>query len=268
MPRWPSDSRRERCGRESPEAGRKPRQAGGAVPSHSRPQAPGERRLHLGPVDDQVEHPVLEQELRALEALRQRLPDRLLDHARAGEADQRVGLRDVQVAEHRVGGRHAARRRVGHDRDVRDPPSASRASAAEIFAICMSDRMPSCMRAPPEVETRIRGRRSASARSAARVDLLAHDRAHRAGHEEELHGADDDRNALERARPDDDRVRGPDVLFRVAQPVAVLLAVAELQRIRGAQVRVELDVFARRRRASAGARAPRGGSGSRTWGRS
>ena len=30
--------------------------------------------------------------------------------------------------------------------------SASRASAAEIFAICISERIPSCMRAPPEAE--------------------------------------------------------------------------------------------------------------------
>ena len=43
---------------------------------------------------DQVDHAVLEQELRALEAGRQLLADRLLDHARAGEADQRIGLGD------------------------------------------------------------------------------------------------------------------------------------------------------------------------------
>ena len=31
----------------------------------------------------------------------QLLADRLLDHARAGEPDQRLGLGDVEVAEHR-----------------------------------------------------------------------------------------------------------------------------------------------------------------------
>ena len=65
--------------------------------------------------------PLLEQELAALESFRQLLPDRLLDDARAGEADQRFRLGDVQVAEHREAGRDAAGRRIGEHRDVRQP---------------------------------------------------------------------------------------------------------------------------------------------------
>ena len=42
---------------------------------------------------------MLEQELGTLKALREGLADRLLDHARPGEADQRVGLGDVHLAE-------------------------------------------------------------------------------------------------------------------------------------------------------------------------
>ena len=34
---------------------------------------------------------------------------------------------------------------------------AKRARAAEIFAICISDNTPSCMRAPPEADTTISG---------------------------------------------------------------------------------------------------------------
>jgi hypothetical protein len=49
-----------------------------------------------GPIDDQVEHPVLEQELAALEALGQLLADRLLDDARAGEPSERLRLGDVR----------------------------------------------------------------------------------------------------------------------------------------------------------------------------
>ena len=48
-------------------------------------------RAHLVALGDHVDHPVLEQELRALEALGQRLLDRLLENTRACEADQ--GLR-------------------------------------------------------------------------------------------------------------------------------------------------------------------------------
>ena len=127
---------------------------------------------------------------------------------------------------------------------------------------------PACARRP-SVETRIE-RLALGERALGRArDLLADDRAHRAAHEEELHRADHDRDALERRRsPTTIASDGPDVVLGVAQPVAVLLAVAELQRVRRAQVRVELDVLARRRRASAAARAPTAGSGTRTSGRS
>ena len=47
--------------------------------------------------------------------------------------------------------------------------SWSLARAAEIFAICIRESAPSCMRAPPEVEMTISGRSSSRARSAARV---------------------------------------------------------------------------------------------------
>ena len=51
----------------------------------------------------------------------QLLADGLLDHARAGEADQRAGLGDVHVAEHRVGGGDAAGGRIGQHDDVGQP---------------------------------------------------------------------------------------------------------------------------------------------------
>ena len=82
---------------------------------------------HLAPVDDHVERAVLEQELAALEALRQGLAHRLLDDARTGEADQRLRLADVDVAEHRETRRHAAGGRVGHHRDERQARLATAA---------------------------------------------------------------------------------------------------------------------------------------------
>src|SRR2546426_312445 len=51
------------------------------------------------------------------------------------------------------------------------PASASRSSAAEVFAICMSERMPSCMRAPPEAERMMTGRSLSMASSIARVSF-------------------------------------------------------------------------------------------------
>ena len=49
------------------------------------------------------------------------------------------------------------------------PASRSRPSAAEVFAICISDSTPSCMRAPPEAQNITAGTCRSSARSNARV---------------------------------------------------------------------------------------------------
>src|SRR5215813_5369421 len=60
-----------------------------------------ERLLEFAPLDDHVELPVRQQELRPLEPFRQRLANRLRDDPGAGEADQRTRLRHDDVAEHR-----------------------------------------------------------------------------------------------------------------------------------------------------------------------
>ena len=52
---------------------------------------------------------------------------------------------------------------------VSTPSSCRRANAWLVFAICMSETQPSCMRAPPEVEITSSGSLRSSASSAARV---------------------------------------------------------------------------------------------------
>src|SRR5690242_9008097 len=64
--------------------------------------------LHLFAVNDRIEEALLQKEFAALESFWEGLPNCLLDHARAGEADQRARFGDIQVAEHRVTGGHAA----------------------------------------------------------------------------------------------------------------------------------------------------------------
>ena len=61
---------------------------------------------------------MVEQILRPLEPFGELLADRLLDHAGAGEANKRVGLGDLHIAQHRVGGGHAAGRRVCQHHDI------------------------------------------------------------------------------------------------------------------------------------------------------
>ncbi len=118
----------------------------------------GKRRAQIVAMHHHVDHAVLLQIFGALEAFRQLLADGLLDHARAGEADQRAGLGDMHVAEHGVGRGHAAGGRIGQHDDVGQASlraaSAPRPSCA---AICISDRMPSCMRAPPEAANMMKG---------------------------------------------------------------------------------------------------------------
>ena len=71
-----------------------------------------------------IDHSMGAQVFGALEALRQALANCLLDHPGAGEADHRAGLGDVDVAEHRVGGGHAAGGRIGQDDDIGKPRGA------------------------------------------------------------------------------------------------------------------------------------------------
>ena len=51
-----------------------------------------DRLPHPAPLHDPVDHPVLQQEFRVLEAFGKRLSDRLLDDPRTRKADQRIDL--------------------------------------------------------------------------------------------------------------------------------------------------------------------------------
>ncbi len=62
---------------------------------------------------------MVEQEFTALKTFGQFLSHGLLDHTRARETDQRIWLRDVDVAEHGETGGNAARRRIRQYRDKR-----------------------------------------------------------------------------------------------------------------------------------------------------
>ena len=69
-----------------------------------------QRRAQLVAMHHHVDHAVLQQIFGALEAFRQLLADRLRNDARAGEADLRAGLGDLDVAQHGIGRADAADR--------------------------------------------------------------------------------------------------------------------------------------------------------------
>ncbi len=62
---------------------------------------------------------MFQQKLRLLKSFRKLLPNRLLNHAWAGETYQGAWLCDVQVAQHAEAGGHSARGRVGEHGDIR-----------------------------------------------------------------------------------------------------------------------------------------------------
>ena len=63
------------------------------------------------------------------------------------------------------------------------PDSCSSSIATTVFGSCISARIPSCMRAPPDAETETSGTPSFGRALARARELLAHDAPHRAAHE-------------------------------------------------------------------------------------
>ena len=178
-----------------------------------------------------VHHAVLAQVLRALEAVRQLLADGLLDHARAGKADQRAGLGEVHVAQHRVGGGDAAGGRVRQHHDVGEPRRVERRTATVVRGICISERMPSCMRAPPEAANRTKGVPLLERRLGAADEGLAGRHAERARHEAEFLRGQRHRQAADAAVADLERVLHPGLGPGLLEAVDVALLVAELERV-------------------------------------
>jgi hypothetical protein len=77
----------------------------------------GQFVTQLAPVDDHVDGALLEQEFGALKAFRQRLAHGLLDHARAGEADQRARFGNDDIAYEGETRGDAAHGRIGENSD-------------------------------------------------------------------------------------------------------------------------------------------------------
>ena len=122
---------------------------------------PGKGLAHFLPLDDQVDHAVVEEIFGPLKPFRKLLADGLLDHPGTGKADEGLGFGDIDVPEHGETGGHPAGGGIGQDRDEGSPCSFMTARAAEVLAICMRERMLSCIRAPPEAEKMMNGVRAA-----------------------------------------------------------------------------------------------------------
>ena len=230
--------------------------AAGSLPINKRSMR-ADAVAHVAPVDDHVERAVLEQELAALEAFRQGLAHGLLDDARPGEADQRLRLGDVEVAEHREARRHAARGRVGHHRDERQARLATGASARRWSwpSAAANTAPPACARRRSRRSTPAAGGARGSS-STARMKLSPTTEPIEPPRNWNSNAQATTRQAVQRARHHDQRVALAGVLLRLHEAVLVALAVLELERILGLDLGGDLLGGSGSRNFSSRSRAP------------
>ncbi|KIU01074.1 hypothetical protein QU39_00395, partial [Staphylococcus aureus] len=88
------------------------------LPLAQQPDQLAERLAQLLAMGDHVDQAVLAIIFRGLEIVGQLLADRVLEHAAAGEGEHCARLGNLDVAQHRIGGHHAARGRVGQHDDI------------------------------------------------------------------------------------------------------------------------------------------------------
>ena len=192
-------------------------------------------------VHDDVEEAVLEQELGALEAGRQRLPDGLLDDPWPGEPDQGVRLGDDHVAQHGEAGRHAAGGRVQQDRDVGQPGLAQPAQRRRGLGH-LHQREDALLHARAARGGEDQRRDLPLERPLEHPgDLLAGDRAHRSAHELEHEDPQLDRDLLDARRAGAQGVGSAGRPPGRPQPIAVLLRIAEAERVDALDRPVRLD---------------------------
>ncbi len=220
----------------------------------------------LAAVHDQVDRALLEQELGALEAFRQLLAHGLLDHARAGEADQRVGLGDDHVAHEGKARRHAAHGGVGEQGDEGQPALGQagdrRGGLGHLHQREQAFLHARATRGGDADE----GQALLEGRTCAAHEALAHHRAHRAAEEVELEAGDHHRQALDRAAHHHHRVGLAGVGGGRGQAVGVLARVLELERIDRRDLGADLDAALACRAAGRGGDARAGGGGGCTSG--
>ena len=148
----------------------------------------------------------------------------------AGKAYDRARLGDMDVAEHGEGTQYAAGRRIGQDDDIGRLAASSRSvsTAIAVRGICISDSMPSCMRAPPEAVPTTSAACEHSIAAAAVTMRLARRDAHRAAQEAEIEHRRDASGRRRLCRADYHRIGPCRSSPRTPEPVGIAFRVAKL----------------------------------------
>ena len=126
--------------------------------------------------------------------------------------------------------------------EMNSPPAVSkRARAAETLAICISESMPSCMRAPPpEPETMISGSCSLAWPARRRRELLADDAAHAAHDEGRIGDGKGHAAGADHAGAAEGRVLQPGAVLLIHELLAIGGLVDEFQRVGRLEVGIPL----------------------------
>jgi hypothetical protein len=189
--------------------------------------------------DDRVEEAVGEQEFGALEAFGELLADGLLDDAGAGEADERAGFGDVEVAEHGEAGGDAAGGGVGHDGDVGDFGVVETGQAGGDLGELHQggDAFHHAGSARSGDDDEGVARREGAIDGAG--DGLADDGAHATADEAVLHDGEDDGVGADQAEGVDDGVVETGLFLGFGEAALVGLEVGEVERVGGAEVEID-----------------------------
>ena len=182
-------------------------------------------------MDDGVEKPVFQQKLRRLKSLGKFLADGLLDHARPGEADQRAGLGNVDVAQHGEARGDAAGGGVGQNGNERQANFVKAGERGGNFCeLHQADRALHHARAAGTGNDHQR-QLFGDGHFHSAGHFLAHHGAHRAADKCELHRATNDRTPAEQAFRRDDGVGFAQFAARFFQARGVGPRVRKFQRV-------------------------------------
>ena len=186
---------------------------------------------------------MLEKELAALKAGREFLPDGLLNHARAGKADQGSRLANVQIAQHGERGGHAARGRVGQHGDIGHAGFVqTRQGGRNLGQLHQADNAfhHACPAGGGDNDQRIPGLNGFFDGAG---NFLAYDRAHAAADECVFHRAHNHGAPVQLAAGIDHRVLQAGIGLGLFQARRVGLEIHEFQRVGRNQIRVEYLVL-------------------------
>ena len=182
-------------------------------------------------MDHHVDHAVGLEIFGALKTFGQLFADGLFDHARPREPDQRARLRDLDIAEHAIGGGHTAGGWIGEHNQIGLPRLAQQLHR-DGGARQLHQREDALLHARPA-----RGRKHDEWRAVldrrfqSGDDRLARRHAERATHEVEVLHADNHGEPFEGAAAELDGIGRRGFCAGILQAIGVAALVAELERI-------------------------------------